>query len=162
MPVQVGEDGRVNCGGCTVAFPYGRHVNEPLTHPIYGAPYESFWANFACVLIRTEVIRECGLLDENMRFICSDADYSFTARARGWKITVVPTAIVQHEPDGALQCQNEFIEQCKDEDALYFLKKWLSGMLYRDLSAEGASLTGEIIGARYSELTTRLAARGKI
>lgn len=157
MPLQVSASGKVECGGCTQAFPYGRHVNEPLGHALYEKPYESFWANGACFLLRAEAVRECGLLDENMRFICSDSDYSFTLRSRGWKIFVVPSAIVQHEPDGALHYKNPLIERTKDEDSLYFIRKWLTADLFRQLAAEGPQLSTDLVQKQISILQSRLA-----
>lgn len=139
------------------AFPYGRHINEPLTHPLYEKPYQSYWANGACFLVRTETLRECGLLDETMLFICSDSDYSFTIRARGWSIFVVPDARVIHEADGALHHKNNFIELVKVQDALRFAKKWLTGGLYQELSHEGASLKGQDVAAQVAVLHQAIA-----
>ena len=156
-PIQVGRSGAVTCGGCRDAFPYGMHVVLPLDHEIYKEPFESYWANGACFLLRTSVITECGLMDENMKFICSDSDYSFTVRARGWKINMVPSAIVQHEPDGALNHKNAFIEETKDRDALYFINKWLSGGLFQQLAAEGQTLKVEQITNQLAILQYRLA-----
>ncbi len=87
-----------------------------------------------------------------MKFVCSDSDYSFTLRARGWKIFVVPSAHVTHEPDGAKNYKNPMIEEQKDRDHLYFMKKWLTGNLFRDLSAEGPTLTSETVQQRYADL----------
>jgi GT2 family glycosyltransferase len=157
MPIQVAKDGSTTCGGCMAAFPYGRHITEPLGHSLYEKPFESFWANGACFLLRTEAVRECGLMDENMKFICSDSDYSFTLRARGWKIFVVPSAIVQHEPNGALKTDNTFLAKIKDQDALYFIGKWLSGGLYQSLSHEGPTLKAKEITDQIHNLSWRLA-----
>ncbi len=156
MPIQVAASGDVTCGGCTRAFPAGWHVILPLGDKLYETPFESFWANGACFLLRAETVRECGLLDEGMKFICSDSDYSFTVRARGWKIFVVPEARVQHEPDGAMNYKNAFIEKTKDEDSLYFLNKWITGGLYQGLSSEGATLKVEEVNQRLTELNWRL------
>lgn len=156
MPVQVGKDGEVTCGGCTEAFPYGRHVNSPLTHELYREPFESFWANGACFLLRLDAVRECGLLDKNMRFICSDSDYSFTLRARGWRIFVVPEAKVEHEPRGALASTNKMLEQQKDHDAKYFIRKWVTSLLYQELSFEGPKLTAEAVNQQLHILNWRL------
>lgn len=157
VPVQVGRDGTVNCGGCTEAFPYGKHVVAPLGHELYEKPFETFWANGACFLLRADAVRECGLLDENMRFICSDSDYSFTFRSRGWTIHVVPEALVTHEADGALHYKNSFIDRVKDEDALFFMKKWLTGGVFRELAVEGPILNLETVQTQYYALISRLA-----
>ena len=138
-PVSLTADGKVNwCGGAD-AYPLGKHlVTTPERLP--QAPYESHWANGACMLLRTAMVREIGLLDENMRFICSDSDYSFTARSRGWKVLIVPGAFVQHAPAGTGGGAGHALNKVMLQDQLYFAEKWLSGDLYRRLAFEGARL----------------------
>jgi GT2 family glycosyltransferase len=80
-----------------------------------------------------------------MKFICSDADYSFSARSRGWKCLVVPTAFIEHEQSGSSNTTNPWLNKIKLEDQLYFAKKWISGDIYRSLAFEGQSLTPEFI-----------------
>lgn len=130
----------VTWGGSLQAFPSGAHRCDPLAS--YIAPFETYWANGACMMIRTQAVREAGLFDKNMRFICSDADFSFTARARGWKVFVVPKALAEHSLGASGTASNPEIELVKCRDAVYFAQKWLSGDLYRRLSFEGAGLTG--------------------
>ena len=158
MPLQVGTGGKVNCGGCIAAWPVGTHISEPLGSPLYAnGPYETYWANGACFLLRASAVRECGLLDENMRFICSDSDYSFTLRSRGWKILVAPDAHVEHEARGALQTDNAWLERIKQEDMLFFMRKWMTGGLFQELSAEGRSLRPADIQSRLHYLTQAIA-----
>lgn len=138
-PIQISElDGSVFWGGSLEAFPFGRHQRDPLS--AYTKDFDTYWANGACMLLRTKMIREIGLLDKNMRFICSDSDYSFTARARGWKVRVVHRAHVCHS-SGSSGDASDFINSIKNEDAIYFANKWLTGDLLRDLSFEGDRLT---------------------
>lgn len=138
-PLQCAEDGRtVTWGGSYEAFPFGRHRKDPLAS--YREPFETFWANGACMMIRTETLREVGLFDRNLRFICSDSDFSFTARARGWKVFVVPQALAEHSLAASSQANLE-ISLVKCRDALYFAEKWLTGGLYRQLSFEGPGLS---------------------
>ena len=66
------------------------HVIEQLTHDVRAI--ELFAG-------RTEALREVGLFDKNMKFICSDVDFSYSCRQRGWKIYVVPAARVEHAFD---------------------------------------------------------------
>jgi GT2 family glycosyltransferase len=142
-PILLSEDGQINWRGSADAFPWGMHiVSEVALLP--DDPYETYWNNGACMLLRTAMIREIGLLDPNMRFVCSDADYSFTARARGWRCIVVPNAFVQHEPAGS-QSLTPWIDKLKLEDQLYFADKWLTGDLYRRLAMEGPRLSDELI-----------------
>ena len=81
---------RANLGGYSEhqqGYTYARIRLQELqcAHELAAAE-ETYWANGACMMIRASLIREIGLLDRNLRFVCSDADYSFTARARGWTI----------------------------------------------------------------------------
>jgi GT2 family glycosyltransferase len=135
-PLQIGERAEVQWSGSLQAFPCGVHRNDWLA-----APSQTPWANGAAMLIRTEVVREVGLFDKNMRFLCSDADFSFAARARGWKIYVVPAALCVHEAAGSALTTNFHLELVKVRDLLYFAKKWLSGELFKSLSHEGQNLT---------------------
>lgn len=140
-PLQIAADGRtVTWGGSLNAFPYGVHHCETLDY--YQSPLETFWANGASMMIRSEVIHEIGLFDKNMRFICSDVDFSFSARARGWRIAIVPAAKVEHSISSSVgSAQNIPLALVKEQDALYFAQKWLSGDLYRKLSYEGKTLS---------------------
>lgn len=145
-PLQYAQSGRVpgskvvTWGGSQQAFPAGAHRCDAFAS--YAAPFETFWANGACMMIRTQAVREVGLFDKNMRFICSDADFSFSARARGWKVFVVPKALAEHSLGASGAASNPEIDLVKCRDAVYFGEKWLSGDLYRQLSFEGAGLAG--------------------
>lgn len=140
-PLQVAADGQtVTWGGSLDAFPFGIHHCEALIY--YQTSLETFWANGASMLVRAELVREIGLLDRNMRFICSDVDFSFSARARGWRVAIVPSAIVEHSLSGSVGgAQNLELALIKEQDALYFAQKWLNGGLFRSLSFEGKRLS---------------------
>jgi len=139
-PIQISEkDNSIYWGGGLDAFPFGIHQGGPLS--AYTRDFDTYWANGACMLLRVKMIREIGFLDRNMRFICSDADYSFTARSRGWKVKVAHQAHVYHSAGSSGSAASTFINKIKNQDAIYFAKKWLSGDLYRSLSYEGEKLT---------------------
>lgn len=129
----------VTWGGSREAFPLGVHECDNIRN--YVSARETFWANGACMLIRTEVVKEIGVFDRNMRFICSDADFSFSARSRGWKVFVVPSALVQHGLAASATGTNRELSIVKAQDIVYFGRKWLTGDLYRGLSFEGSDLT---------------------
>lgn len=143
-PIALSPDKSVNWAGSAEAFPWGRHVGYNLTQ-LPKQPFETYWINGACMLLRTAMLREIGLLDENMKFICSDADISFTARARGWKCLVVPSAFVEHELGGSASITNTWLNKIKLGDQLYFAQKWLTGEVYRRLALEGEKLTQEFV-----------------
>lgn len=144
-PLQYREDPagagrRVTWGGSLRAWPTGAHKIDAFAS--YREPVETYWANGACMMIRTRTLREIGMFDRNMRFICSDADYSFTARARGWKIFVVPQALCEHGLGASGRASVDPIELVKMRDVVYFTEKWLTGGVYRGLAFEGPGLTG--------------------
>lgn len=134
-----GAERRVTWGGSLQAWPTGVHKVAPLAS--YREPFDTFWANGACMMIRAQTVREVGQFDRNMRFICSDADFSFTARARGWKVAVVPQALCEHGLGASGSAGMNAIELVKLRDVVYFTEKWLTGGLYRSLAQEGAGLT---------------------
>ena len=139
-PLQVDETGtRVTWGGSLQAFPTGVHRNDSLAS--YTAPVETYWGNGACMLLRAETVREVGRFDRNMRFICSDSDFSFSARARGWKVFVVPAARATHSLAASGSASPPELELVKTRDIQYFARKWLDGGLYRELAHEGGGLT---------------------
>lgn len=129
----------VSWGGATRAFPFGSHRCDPLES--YTAPFKTHWANGACMMIRTETVREAGLFDHNMRFICSDADFSFTARLRGWHIYVVPGPLCEHHLDTSGSNSDDQLTLIKLQDAVYFGQKWLDGGLFRQIAWEGQMLS---------------------
>jgi len=143
-PVQLTEDNLVTWCGSMDAYPYGVHAGKNQSTP--NIPFETYWANGACMLVRNSMIREIGLLDENMLFICSDSDYSFTARSRGWSVMVVPDAEVEHALDASGSTDTPvWLSKQKLEDQIYFAKKWLTGDVYRELSYEGKRLTNNFV-----------------
>ena len=155
-PVSLSKDKSVNWAGSADAFPWGRHVGYNLTQ-LPKDPFETYWVNGACMLLRTSMLHEIGLLDENMKFICSDADISFTARARGWQCLVVPSAYVEHELGGSGNITNEWLNKIKLQDQLYFARKWLTGELYRSLALEGQKLSETFVKSIVEETTRQLA-----
>lgn len=146
-PIQRNKDGQVTWGGSAAAWPGGIHIHLQTPNP-----FETYWANGACMLVRVDMIREIGLMDENMRFLCSDSDYSFTARSRGWKVMVVPDASAEHTLDlSGSWGRVPWLDQVKLDDLIYFTKKWLSGDLYKKLSFEGGLLTHTIVRSQINQ-----------
>jgi len=140
-PLQISHhNGLVYWGGSLEAFPFGRHLCRAVDS--YQDDFETYWANGAAMLLRTSMVREIGLLDKNMRFICSDSDYSFTARSRGWNVIVSVKSRLKHSTgSSAASAADDFINQVKLKDTLYFANKWLTGDLYKQLSLEGRQLS---------------------
>ncbi|MDB5801560.1 MAG: putative glycosyltransferase [Rhodocyclales bacterium] len=154
-PLQVDSNWSVTWGGSLNAFPAGKHKGGDISN--FTEPAACYWANGACMMIRTSVIKEIGVFDKNMRFICSDSDFSFTARSRGWHVCVVPSAICEHSPGAAGSLSNTPLEIIKLGDIQYFLKKWLSADLYKELALEGPELTKEFINQYSIDLANGIA-----
>lgn len=154
-PIALSQDKSVNWAGSAEAFPWGRHVGYNLTQ-LPKVPFETYWINGACMLLRTAMLREIGLLDENMKFICSDADISFTARARGWKCLVVPSGFVEHELGGSASTTNTWLNKIKLEDQLYFAEKWATSDLYKKLALEGPKLSESFLRSTIMQTRAQL------
>lgn len=105
-----------------------------------------FWADTACMMIRRECMQDIGVLDENMKFICSDSDYCFTARSKGWEVWIPGKAMGIHEkgqahPDTWEHLSSEamrevpIIQQMR-RDMEFFEKKWVTSGYYEILKFE--------------------------
>ena len=141
-------DGHVLAGGLE-AFPFGAHRCGPRS--VFTRDEQILWANGACMILRKEMIRRIGLLDENFKFICSDSDYSFTARSRGWEVWRIGAAYGVHEHGASASGGDLAIEVMKINDMLHFARKWLTGGLYRQLAHEASKLTVQAV----EEIVTR-------
>lgn len=58
--------------------------------------YESEYLSGCALLVRKEVIKKIGFLDEDFFLYYEDADYSLRARQAGFTLLVVPAARVRH------------------------------------------------------------------
>lgn len=158
-PIQVDSSGRIVWSSSLNAWPSGIHgIDDNRGLP----PYEIPWASGAVLLVRTSALRECGVMDRNMRFICSDADLSLTFRARGWRCLVAPDATVTHDFDGSINTTNETLNDVKVADILYFTEKWLSGGLFRALEHNGERIGHQEIKNLISQYQGFLKHRGKL
>jgi len=59
------------------------------------------WTSFACVLIKDEVFRQVGLLDEGYFMYFEDIEFCHRARQAGWSIAHNPAAHVVHLRGGS-------------------------------------------------------------
>jgi GT2 family glycosyltransferase len=137
-PVQYSNEG-IEWAGSLEACPWGQHQNILRSDRV---PYATYWANGACFLLRNKMVRDIGVMDENMLFVFSDVDLSFTARSRGWDLVVVPEAACDHFlKTSSPEHVNFVINEVKIYDQIYFYNKWLSGGIYKSLAFEGAQLS---------------------
>jgi GT2 family glycosyltransferase len=151
-PLQLhsGNPAYVIFAGGLESFPAGKHQHGDLKE--FTEDQQIAWANGACLILRKEMIQEIGLLDENYVLICSDSDYCFTARSRGWEVWRIAGAKGIHEHGTSGKICDPDIELLKIKDMIHFSRKWLTGEVYRELSHEGGTLTSERIDDIMSEL----------
>ena len=139
-PIQIQEGtSKISWAGGLDAYPSG--VHNCTNQDALERDLKTYWANGAAMLLRKEMIRQIGVFDVNMKFICSDSDYSFMARSRGWSVMSSANARVFHSFSTSGNVGNLTIERVKLKDMLYFSNKWLNGELYRSLAYEGDKLT---------------------
>jgi GT2 family glycosyltransferase len=61
------------------------------------APVEIPWASGCAMLIRAEIVRMVGGLDDRYFIYWEDVDYCLRTRAAGWTIALVPAARIYHK-----------------------------------------------------------------
>lgn len=65
------------------------------------APDQIGWASFACILLRSKMIEEIGLMDDGYFLYFEDTEYCLRARRAGWDIIHEPAARVVHFRGGS-------------------------------------------------------------
>ena len=64
-------------------------------------PDQIEWASFACILLRGEMVRAIGPMDEGYFLYFEDVEYCLRARRAGWRIRQVPAARAVHFRGGS-------------------------------------------------------------
>ena len=64
-------------------------------------PKEIRWASFACILLRAEMVREIGPMDEGYFLYFEDSEYSLRAYRAGWGVAYVTDAHAVHFRGGS-------------------------------------------------------------
>lgn len=76
-----------------------KSYDVPLSMP--PAEEQIGWASFACILLRGEMIRQIGLMDEGYFLYFEDTEYCLRAKRGGWGIRYVPEARAVHYRGGS-------------------------------------------------------------
>jgi GT2 family glycosyltransferase len=76
-----------------------KRYNTPLKMP--PNPEKIGWASFACILLRNDMIRDVGNMDEGYFLYFEDVEYCWRATRRGWSIAYVPDARTLHYQGGS-------------------------------------------------------------
>jgi GT2 family glycosyltransferase len=108
--------------------------------------FQTDWVSGAGMMIRREVIRDTGFLDEGLFTYFDDCDFCFNARKKGWPTWYVPTGTVLH-----LKGQSSGVKRVKPNRLpayyfqarrRYFLKNY--GPWYTAL-ADAAQILGQAL-----------------
>ena len=115
---------RIFWGGSHNAFPTGTHKAGYVSKNNLNIATQESWATFSSVIIRGATLKECGLLDANMRMIFSDSDYCFHIGKQGWQIWYEPTAVVLHDTGVSRSTPNKELKNIFRKDKINFYRKW--------------------------------------
>ncbi len=91
----------------------------PRSH--YSQPFEIDHPLGACLIVRSEVIQQVGLLDEGFFMYCEEVDWCWRIKQMGWKIAYTPDAQIIHV-GGASSRQNVgpmFVELHRSRDRFF-------------------------------------------
>ena len=87
------------------------------------APKEAAWIGGACMLVRREVLKTVGGIDDRFFFYREDCDWCLRTRKAGWKVVYLPTAVFVHAWGHSSQLNTEKISFESRRSVLYFFKK---------------------------------------
>jgi GT2 family glycosyltransferase len=82
----------------TRIFPNNRFARRYMICRAHSSsePFEVDWVSGCCLMIRSSVIEQVGVLDEKFFMYWEDADWCFRIKQKGWKVFCVPEAVVVH------------------------------------------------------------------
>jgi len=134
--VSAGNEDQIIHGGCTVAYPAGRHHSGLKSRGDCCVNKKMPWVNGACIIARLDAVIEFGLMDQNMKMIGSDSDWCYTARARGWEVWYCAEAETVHEVGVSARPPSAEMVKMFQADMNYWRDKWIGSALYTRLSWE--------------------------
>ena len=123
-------------GGCTEAFPNGRHITGRVSKKDCNIDKQMPWVNGACMIVRCSDIETVGLMDERYFLIGSDSDWCYTARQRGLEVWYIADANAIHEQGISTKSEDTSLRFSMDMDMIYFRDKHLSDGEFRELEKE--------------------------
>lgn len=88
-----------------LGYPYCRgrilwHVEEDKGQ--YDTPIEVDWTSGACMLVRTQIYKDCGGLDASFFAHMEEIDLCWRMRNAGWRLVCLPQSVVYHLGGGSL------------------------------------------------------------
>ena len=77
-------------------------------HGQYDEPADVLWCSGACLMVRSNVWKALGGLDERFFAHMEEIDLCWRMQLRGWKVTVVPASWIYHIGGGTLPNESPF------------------------------------------------------
>lgn len=133
-------------GGCRGAYPKGVHIGGKVSAGDCNEAKQMPWVNGACIAFRLDVLREIGLLDEQMFLVGSDSDICYTARLRGWEVWYAPTVETVHEFGESMRPQSQQVADVMRKDMAYWRDKWVGSTAFARLSKHEYSIPSHVAG----------------
>lgn len=117
----------------------------------YDSPADVFWATGACLMVRSEVYRQLGGLDERFFAHMEEIDLCWRMQLEGYKVTVVPESVVYHVGGGTLPASSPFKLYLNYRNNLLMLENNLArtfALQLKDIPFEKAAAKGYRKAAR--------------
>lgn len=79
-----------------------RHLRAPARVQEWSGrpPHPVEWLDGAAIMLRSDVVRDAGFLDESYFLYFEENDYLARLRRKGWRVECVPAALAYQEPGG--------------------------------------------------------------
>jgi len=90
--------------------------------PTFPTPVEAI--SGACMLVKTQAVKEVGLWDEKYFLHCEDLDWCMRFKQKGWEVVFVPEARVIHMLGVCSRSRPFFVEWHKHRGMLIFYNKF--------------------------------------
>lgn len=113
----------LSAGGRDIAWHLSSHIPEPITPD---ALHYVDYVPGTCVMIRTEVLRTVGLLDEAYFFGGELADFCIRARRCGWLSAIDSAATVQHAVDRSAELRQSLHIYYVIRNRFLYIRKFYS------------------------------------
>lgn len=105
----------------------------------YDTPADVFWATGACLMVRSSVYRNLGGLDNRFFAHMEEIDLCWRMQLAGWRVTVIPDAVVYHVGGGTLPPSSPFKLFLNYRNNLLMLENNLSKTFALEELAKGRS-----------------------